>query len=65
MKSYSLFTDKRIVNHGEALYILSLFHIGNSIIDGVEATGTDMLGREVYVAPFICGSVLTKHHDAV
>ena len=44
MKGYSLFIDKRIVNLGEALYMLSLFHIGNSIVDGVEATGTDVLG---------------------
>ena len=65
MKSYSLFIDKRIVNLGEALYILSLSHISKSIIDGVEATGTDVLGGEVYETPFICGSVLTKHHDAV
>lgn len=44
MKVYRLFIDKRIINHGEALYILSLFHIGNSIVDCVEATGTDVLG---------------------
>ncbi|MFW5542101.1 MAG: hypothetical protein ACOCPD_11745 [Segatella copri] len=44
MKSYSLFIDKGIINLGEALYILSLSHIGNSIVDGVEATGTDVLG---------------------
>ena len=65
MNGYSLFIDKRIVNHGEALYILSLFHIGNSIVDGVESTGTDMLGGEIYETPFICGAVLTKHYDAV
>ena len=65
MKGYSLFIDKRIVNHGEALYILSLFHIGNSIVDGVEATGTDVLGGEVYVTPFLCGSVLAEQYDAV
>ena len=65
MNGYSLFTDKRIVNHGEALYILSLSHIGKSIIDGVEATGTDVLCGEVYEAPFLCGAVLTKHYDAV
>ena len=65
MKSYSLFIDKRIVNHGEALYILYLFHIGNSIVDGVEATDTDVLGGEVYVTPFLCGSVLAEHYDAV
>ena len=65
MKSYSLFIDKRIVNLGEALYILSLSHIGNSIVDGIEAAGTDVFGGEVYVTPFICGSVLTEHHDAV
>ena len=65
MNGYSLFIDKRIVNHGEALYILSLFHIGNSIIDGVEATGTDVLGGEVYETPFLCSAVLAKHHDAV
>ena len=65
MKSYSLFIDKRIVNHGEALYFLSLFHIGNSIVDGVEATGTDVLGGEVYETPFFCGAVLTEQYDAV
>ena len=65
MKVYRLFIDKRIVNLGEALYILSLFHIGNSIVDGVEATGTDVLGGEVYEAPFLCGSVFAEHHDAV
>ena len=65
MKSYSLITDKGIINHGEALYIIPLFHIGNSIVDGVEAAGTDVFGGEVYEAPFLCGSVLTKHYDAV
>ena len=65
MKSYSLFIDKWIINHGETLYILSLFHIGKSIVEGVEATGTDMLDGEVYVTPFLCGSVLAEHHDAV
>ena len=65
MKGYSLFIDKRIVNLGEAHYILSLSHISNSIVDGVEATGTDVLGGEIYVTPFICGSVLAEHHDAV
>ena len=65
MKSYSLLIDKGIINLGEALYILSLFHIGNSIVDGVEATGTDVLGGEVYETPFFCGTVLTKHYYAV
>ena len=65
MKAYRLFIYKGIVNHGEALYILSLFHIGNSIVDGVEATGTDVLSGEVYETPFLCGAILTKHHDAV
>ena len=65
MKGYSLFIDKRIVNHGETLYILSLFHIGNGIVDGVKATGTDVLGGEVYETPFLCSAVLTEHHDAV
>ena len=65
MKSYFLFIDKGIINLGEAHYILSLSHIGKSIVDGVEATGTDVLGGEVYVTPFICSAVLTKHHDAV
>ena len=65
MKSYSLFIDKGIVNLGEALYILSLFHISNSIVDGVEAAGTDVLGGEIYVTPFLCGSVLTEQYDAV
>ena len=65
MKVYRLFIDKGIVNLGEALYILSLFHIGNSIVDGVEATGADVLGGEVYETPFLCGSVLAEHYDAV
>ena len=65
MKSYSLFIDKGIVNLGEALYILSFSHISKSIIDGVEATGTDVLGGEVYVTPFLCIAVLTDHYDAV
>ena len=65
MKSYCLFIDKWIVNLGEALYILSLFHIGNSSVDGVEAAGADVLGGEVYVTPFLCGSVLAEHLDAV
>ena len=65
MKSYSLLIDKGIINLGKTLYIISLFHIGKSIVDGVEATGTDVLGGEVYVTPFLCGSVLTEHHDAI
>ena len=65
MKVYRLFIDKWIINHGEALYILSLSHIGHSIVDSVEAAGTDVFGGEVYVTPFICGSILTEHHDAV
>ena len=65
MKVYRLLIDKGIINHGEALYILSLSHIGKSIVDGVEATGTDVLCGEVYEAPFLCGAVLTKHYDAV
>ena len=65
MKGYSLLIDKGIINLGEALYILSLFHISKSIVDGVEATGTDVLGGEVYVTPFLCGSVLAEQYDAV
>ena len=65
MKSYSLLIDKGIINLGEALYILSLSHISKSIVDGVEATGTDVLGGEVYETPFLCSAVLAKHHDAV
>ena len=65
MKSYSLFIDKGIINHGEALYILSLFNICKSIVDGGEAAGTDVLGGEVYETPFLCGSVLAEHYDAV
>ena len=65
MKSYSLFIDKGIINLGEALYILSLSHIGNSIVNGVEAAGTDVLGGEVYETPFLCSVVLAKHYDAV
>ena len=65
MKSYSLLIDKWIIDYRIALYILSLFHIGKSIVDGVEATGTDVLSGEVYETPLICSAVLTKHHDAV
>lgn len=65
MKSYSLFIDKGIINHGESLYILSLFHISHSIVDCVEATGTDVLSGEVYETPFLCGAVLTEQYDAV
>ena len=65
MKGYSLFIDKGIVNHGEVLYILSLSHISKSIVDGVEATGTDVLSGEVYETPFLCGAVLTEQYDAV
>lgn len=65
MKVYRLFIDKGIINHGEALYILSLFHIGKSVVEVIEATGTDVLGGEIYVTPFLCGSVFTDHHDAV
>ena len=65
MKVYRLFIDKWFINHGEDLYILPLSHIGNGIVDGVEATGTDVFGGEVYVTPFICGSVLTEQYDAV
>ena len=65
MKSYSLLIDKGIINHGEALYILSLSHISNSIVDGIEAAGTDVLGGEIYETPFLCSAVLTKHYDAV
>ena len=65
MKSHSLFIDKRIVNHGETLYILSLFHIGNSVVDGIEATGTDVLGGQVYETPFLCSAVVTEQYDAV
>ena len=65
MKSHSLFIDKGIINRGEALYILSLFHISHSIVDCVEATGTDVLSGEVYETPFLCGAVLTEQYDAV
>ena len=65
MNVYRLFIDKGIIDHGEALYILSLSHIVKSIVNGVEATGTDVLSGEVYVTPFLCVSVLTEHHDAV
>ena len=65
MKSYSLLIDKGIINLGEALYVLSLFHIGKSIVDGVEAAGTDVLCGEVYVTPFLCGSVLAEQYDTV
>lgn len=65
MKSYSLLIDKGIIDCRKTLYILSLFHISKSIVDGVEATGTDVLGGEVYETPFICSSVLTEQDDAV
>lgn len=65
MKSYSLFIDNGIIDYRKALYILSLFHIGNSIVDGGEAASTDVFGGEVYVTPFLCSAVLTKHNDAV
>ena len=65
MNVYRLFIDKGIINHGEALYILSLSHIVKSIVNGVEATGTDVLGREVYETPFFCSAVLTEQYDAV
>ena len=65
MKVYRLFIDKWIINNGEAHYILSLFYIRKSIVECVEATGTDVLGGEVYETPFLCSAVLTKHHDAV
>ena len=65
MKVYRLFIDKGIIDYRKALYILSLFHIGNSIVDCVEATGADMLGGEIYETPFLCSAVLAKHHDAV
>lgn len=65
MKSYSLLIDKGIINHGEVLYIIALSHISNSIVDGVEATGTDVLGGEVYETPFLCSAVLTEQYDAV
>ena len=65
MKVYRLFIYEWIINHGETLYILSLFHIGKGIVDGVEATGTDVLGGEVYETPFLCSAVLTEHNDAV
>ena len=65
MKVYRLFIDKGIIDYRKALYILSLSHIGKSIVDGVEAAGTDVLCGEVYVTPFLCSSVLAEHHDAV
>ena len=65
MKVYRLFIDKGIINLGKTLYILSLSHIGKSIVDGVEAAGTDVLGGEIYETPFLCSAVLAKHHDAV
>ena len=65
MNVYRLFIDKRIVNLGEVLYILSFFHISKSIVDGVEAAGTDVLGGKVYETPFLCSAVLTEQHDAV
>ena len=65
MKVYRLLIDKGIINHGEALYILSLSHISKSIVYGGESAGTDVLGGEVYETPFLCGSVLAEHYDAV
>ena len=65
MKVYRLFIDKGIIDYRKALYVLSLFHISKSIVDSVEATGTDVLGGEIYETPFFCGTVLTKHYYAV
>ena len=65
MKVYRLFIDKGIIDYRKALYILSLSHIGKSIVDGVEAAGTDVLCGEVYVTPFLCIAVLTEQYDAV
>lgn len=65
MKSYSLFIEKGIIDHGESLYILSLSHIRKSIVYCVEATGTDVLGRDIYETPFLCSAVLTEQYDAV
>ena len=65
MKVYRLFIDKGIIDYRKALYILSLFHIGNSIVDGVETTGADMLGGEIYETPFLCSALLTEQYDAV
>ena len=44
MKVYRLFIDKGIIDYRKALYILSLFHISKSIVDGGESAGTDVLG---------------------
>ena len=60
-----MFIDKWIVDCRKTLYILPLFHIGKSIVDGVEATGTDVLGGEIYETPFLCSAVLTEQYDAV
>lgn len=60
-----MFIDKWIVDCRKTLYILPLFYISKSIINGVEATGTDVLSGKVYEAPFLCSAVLTKHNDAV
>ena len=65
MKVYRLFIDKGIIDYRKALYILSFSHISKSIVDGGESAGTDVLGGEVYVTPFLCGSVLAEHYDAV
>ena len=65
MKVYRLFIDKWIIDYRIALYILSLFHVGHSVVEVVEAAGTDVLSGEVYETPFLCSAVLTEHHDAV
>ena len=65
MKAYCLFIDKGIIDYRKTLYILSLSHISNSIVDGVEAAGTDVLCGEVYETPFLCSAVLTEQYDAV
>ena len=65
MKAYCLFIDKGIIDYRKTLYILTLSHISNSIVCGVEAAGTDVLGGEVYETPFLCSAVLTEQYDAV
>jgi hypothetical protein len=57
--------NKGIFDYGVAHYFRPFVQVGNSIINGVEATGTNVLGGKVYEAPFLCGAVLTEHYDAV
>lgn len=57
-------SNKWIFDYEVAHYFLSLSQVGKSSVDGIEATGTDVLGGKVYETPFLCGAVPTEHYDA-